>query len=70
MKIEAWINDEAEEYLMNLAAQGYYAEAYELIMKLRESFTNGLYIIAGRTLEAEAEKQIKIKIGGRLKNGK
>ena len=33
MKVEAYINDEAEEYLMNLVAQEYYSEAQEFIMK-------------------------------------
>lgn len=50
-EIEAYINDEAEELLMNLTAQGYYGEAQELIIKLIMAFQNGLYLIAGGTIE-------------------
>ena len=50
MKIEAYINDEAEEYLMNLVAQEYYGEAWEFITTLTDAFNKGLYVIAGRSL--------------------
>jgi hypothetical protein len=50
MKIYAYINDEAEEYLMNLTAQGYYGEAWEFIIKLTDAFNKSLYLIAGRAL--------------------
>lgn len=56
MKIEAWINDEAEEYLMNLVAQEYYSEAWEFITIVTDAFHNGLYIIAGRTLDLKKIK--------------
>lgn len=51
MKIEAYVNDEAEELLMNLTAQGYYGEAWELVTKLTMAFQNGLYLIVGRAIE-------------------
>jgi hypothetical protein len=56
MNIYAYINDEAEEYLMNLVAQEYYSEAQEFIMKLTDAFNKGLYIIAGRTLLSKEKR--------------
>ena len=53
MKIEAWINDEAHEYLLNLVAQEYYSESWEFITKLTDAFHNSLYVIAGETLNGE-----------------
>jgi hypothetical protein len=50
MKIEAYINDEAEEYIMNLSAQKYYGELWEFITRLTDDFNKGLYVIAGRSL--------------------
>lgn len=55
--IEAWINDEAQEYLMNLTAQGYYSEAWVLKMKLLEAFDNSLSYIMGNTLNEELKKK-------------
>lgn len=50
MKIEAWINDEAEEYLLNLVAQEYYSEAWDFITVLTDRFNKGLYLIIGSVL--------------------
>lgn len=50
MKIKAYINDEAHEYLLNLVAQEYYSEAQEFIMKLTYAFNKGLYIICGEII--------------------
>jgi len=62
MKIEAWINDEAEEHLMNLVAQEYYGEAWEFITIITDAFHKGLYIIAGKVILAgEQNERIKHK---------
>jgi len=53
LEIEAWINDEAEEYLMNLVAQGFYSEAWEFIVRLTDAFNKSLYLVAGRVLQNE-----------------
>ena len=50
MKIEAYINDESHEYLLNLVAQGYYSDAYEFIIKLTDAFHNSLLIISGNII--------------------
>ena len=46
IKVETWLNDEAEEYLINLVAQGYYGEAWVFINKINDSFIKSLYRIA------------------------
>ena len=53
IKIEAWINDRAEEYLMCLVAQGYFSEAWEFITVLTNKFHNSLYLVAGRVLDKQ-----------------
>lgn len=56
MKIEAWINDEAEEHLMNLVAQEYYSEAWEFITIITDAFHKGLYVIAGKAIFVGEQK--------------
>lgn len=51
LKIEANLNDEAEEYIMNLTAQGYFSEVQEFIVRLTDAFNKGLYVIAGKGME-------------------
>ena len=58
---EAWINDEAEEYLKNLTAQGYFAEAWETKMRLMIAFEQSLDYIIGNTLNEELKKMRKTK---------
>jgi len=53
MRIKAWINEEAEEFLMNLVSQGYYAEAQNLIVNMTDCFKNSLYLIAKATREGD-----------------
>lgn len=55
--IEAWINDEAEEYLRNLIAQGFYSEAWETKMRLMIAFEHSLDYIIGNTLNDELKKE-------------
>ena len=60
--IEAWINDSAHEYLLNLVAQGFYSESWELKMKLLTAFDDSLMYIMGNTLNEELKtlsKQIR-----------
>ena len=45
--INAYINDEAGELFMNLIAQEYYGEAWELKMKLMIAFESSLDKIMG-----------------------
>ena len=51
-KVKVWIDDESEEFLMNLVAQEYYGEAWEFITRLTNEFNKGLYIISARPLKA------------------
>lgn len=48
-----WINDEAEELLMNLVAQGYYGVAWELKIKLLIAFEDSLDYILYNTINEE-----------------
>lgn len=57
IKIEAWICNEADEHLLNLVAQGFYSEAWEFIERITAAFHNGLYVIAGRTLNEEIKRK-------------
>ena len=50
------INDECHEYLMNLIAQGYYGESWDLKMQLIIAFENSLDYILGNTLNEELKK--------------
>lgn len=50
MEIKILLDIEAEEWLMNLVAQGYYCEAYELIEKLLLYFRNVLYKISASVI--------------------
>lgn len=59
VKVECWINDEAEEYLLNLVAQEFYGEAWEFIERLTHAFRGGLYVIAGRTLTSSIQNSKK-----------
>ena len=56
IKVEAWINDECHEYLMNLVAQGYYGESYDIKIKLMIAFEESLNYIMGNTLNEELKK--------------
>lgn len=53
INIDCWINDEAEEYIMNLASQGFYSELQEFIVRLTDAFNKSLYLIAGRGMGLE-----------------
>ena len=50
-KVKAWIDDNSHEYLLNLAAQEYYGEAWEFIERLTLEFNSSLYIIAAEAME-------------------
>jgi hypothetical protein len=56
MKIKAWIDDKSHEYLLNLVAQEYYGEAWELITRLTIEFNKSLYIIAGEVFNGTNRK--------------
>ena len=56
IKCEAWINDEAHEYLINLVAQGYYGESWELKMRLLKAFDDSLNNIVTDTFNEELKK--------------
>jgi hypothetical protein len=51
MKIKAWIDDKAHEYLLNLVAQEYYSEAQEFIVRITDSFNKGLYVICAEVVD-------------------
>jgi len=67
MKIpcEVRLNDLAIEYLMNLVAQGFYSESWELKMKLLCAFGDSL----GRIMTDVFNEELKEHIKGD-KNGK
>ena len=56
---EAWVNDEAEEYLINLTTQGYFAEAYEFKMRLMIAFEHSLDFIIGNVLNEELKARLQ-----------
>ena len=53
---QTWINDECEEYLMNLVAQGFFSEAWEVKMKLLMRFETSIDYICGSILNEELKK--------------
>lgn len=59
MKLKVWINDEAEERLMNLVAQGYYSEAWEFITLFTDLFNKSLYHVAGNAMNLKLIKKNK-----------
>ena len=69
MEVKAYIDDESEEYLLNLVAQAYFSEAWEFIQRLTNSFHSGLYVVAGRALDYtcdSCQKKKKLKIYGNI----
>lgn len=56
MNVEISINDSAEEYLMNLAAQGYYSETWEFIIRATDHFNWWLYQVAAEAMNLELKQ--------------
>jgi hypothetical protein len=56
MKITAHINDETEELLLNLVAQDFFGEAWELKMKLMIAFENSLDKLMVESLSLNSRK--------------
>lgn len=56
----AEIDDFSEELLMNLAAQGYFAELLELINNLTDAFNQSLYTVSARGLGLELGDNRKV----------
>ena len=54
--IKANIDDNTHELLLNLAAQGYYAECYELILKVDYHFKNSLLKICVEAMDIKFGK--------------
>jgi hypothetical protein len=56
VKVEAWINDSCQEYLMCLVAQGYYGESWEVKMQLLKAFDDSLNSIVTDIFNEELKK--------------
>jgi hypothetical protein len=56
MKITAYINDSAEELLLNLVAQDFFSEAWELKMKLMIAFEDSLDKLMIKSLSLNSRK--------------
>ena len=56
MILQITINDSAEEYLMNLTAQGFYSEAWEFITRATDHFNWWLYQVAAEAISLELKQ--------------